>query len=99
MLISAFLVPVEAQGQQRPAVWKTLPTASTVLPVLDHSCWMHFVSEVDWCSIGCTASWCHRLCSIPYLSFQMHVRASHHRVPFLCVRMKSVMIGAKENAI
>ena len=57
-------------------------TASAVLPVLDHSCWTHFLGEVDWCSTGCTASWCHRLCSISNLAFQARLRASHHRVLF-----------------
>ena len=85
--LHALLVPAEAEGQQRPAVWKTLPAASAVLPVLDHSCWMHYlghgeVTEVDWCSTGCTASWCHRLCSIPNLAFQAHLWTSHHRVSF-----------------
>ena len=55
-----------------------------VLPVLDRSYWTHFLVEVDWCSTGWTASWCHRLCSIPNLAFQAHLRVSHHRVPFLC---------------
>ena len=38
MLIFVFLhaVQAEAVGHRRPAVWKALPTASTVLPVLDH---------------------------------------------------------------
>ena len=25
---------------------------------LDHFCFTHFLGEVDWCSTGCTASWC-----------------------------------------
>jgi len=45
----ALLVPAEAEGHQQPAVWKVLPTASAVLPVLDHFCWTHFLGEVDWC--------------------------------------------------
>jgi len=72
------------KSHQRPAVWKVRPTASAVLPVLDHFCWTHFLGEVDWCSTGCTASWCHRLSSIPNLAFQARPPASHHRVPFLC---------------
>ena len=63
--LHALLVLAEAEGHQRPAVWKVLPTASAVSPVLDHSCWTHFLGEVDWRSTGCTASWCHRLCSNP----------------------------------
>ena len=44
--------------------------------------WTHFLVEMDWRSTGCTASWCHRLCSIPNLAFQARLRASHHRVLF-----------------
>jgi len=33
--VQALLVPPEAEGHQRPAVWKALPTASIVLPMLD----------------------------------------------------------------
>ena len=73
-----------SRGSSTAAVWKALPTASAVLPVLDHSCWTQFLGEVDLCSTNCTASWCHRLCSIPNWVFQAHLRASHHRVPFLC---------------
>ena len=69
---------------QRPAVWKALPTASVVSPVLDHSCSTHFLGEVDWCSTDYIVSWCPRLHSIPNLIFQAHLRASHHWVPFLC---------------
>jgi len=29
--------------------------------------WPHFLGEADWRSTGCTASWCHRLCSISNL--------------------------------
>jgi len=47
----ALLVPTEAEGYQRPAVWKVLPIASVDLPVLDHSCWTHFLGEVDWCAL------------------------------------------------
>jgi len=36
--LHALLVPGEAEGHQRPAVWKALPAASAVVPVLDHSC-------------------------------------------------------------
>jgi len=75
--------PAEAEGHQWPAVWKALPTASAVSPVLDHSCWTYFLGEVDWCSTGCTASWCHRFCSIQNLAISAHLRASHHRVPSL----------------
>jgi len=82
--LNALLVPAETEGHQRPAIWKALSTTSAVSPVLNHSCWTRFLDEVDWCSIGCTASWCHRLCSIPNLAFQAHLRASHHRVPFSC---------------
>ena len=57
-------------------------TASAVLPVLDHSCWTNFPGEVDWRSTGCTASCCHRLCSIPNLAFQARLRTSHYRVLF-----------------
>ena len=83
--LHALLVPAEAEGHQRPAVWKALPTASAISPVLDHSCsGTHFPGEVDWCSTDCTASWCHRLCSIPNLAFPAHLRASHYRIPFSC---------------
>jgi len=78
------LVPAEVEGHQRPTVWKALRTASAILPVLEHSCSTHFLGEVDWCSTGCTASWCLRLCSITNLAFQAHLRASNHRVLFLC---------------
>ena len=61
--LHALLVPAEAEGHQRPAIWKVLPTASAVLPVLDHSCWTHFLGEVDWCSTGCTAS---LLCTVAF---------------------------------
>jgi len=63
----ALLVPAEAENHQRPAVWKVLSTASAVVPVLDHSCWTHFLGAVDWRSTGCTASWCHRM--LDFLSF------------------------------
>jgi hypothetical protein len=47
--------------------------------VLDHSCWTHFLGEVDWCSTGCTASWCHRLCSIPNLAVRRRQDLSNMR--------------------
>ena len=55
--LHALLVPAEAEGHQRPAGWKALPTASAVLSMLDHSCRTHFLGEVDWCSTSCTACW------------------------------------------
>jgi len=58
--------------------------ASAVSPVLDCFCWTHFIGDVDWCSTGCIASWCHHLCFSPNVGFQAHLRASHHKVPFSC---------------
>jgi len=62
------LVPIEAEGHPWPADWKTLPTASTVSPVLYHFCR--------------TCSWCHRICFIPNPAFLTPIRAPPHGVPF-----------------
>jgi len=38
IFLQALLVPAEAEVHQRPAVWKALPTATAVTPVLNYSC-------------------------------------------------------------
>jgi len=51
--LHALIVPADAEGHQRPAVWKALPTASAILPVqravLNHSCGT--ISSVKWTGV------------------------------------------------
>jgi len=82
--LHTLLVAAEAEVYQRPEGWNALPTVSTVSPVLDNLCWMHFLGEVEWCSTGCTVSWCPNLCFLPKVAFQAHLRASHHSIPLSC---------------
>ena len=70
--LHAPLVPAEAGGHQRPAVRKVLPTASAVLPVLDHFGWTHIlvgrISSVKWTGVRPVAL---RLGVIVFAPFQI----------------------------